>query len=74
MRQTHSPLHLEGFFRGRNTFLQQSLSRIKAAIDRRRLYHTTFEQLSILPDRDLADLKIPRSQIKQFARETAYGR
>jgi hypothetical protein len=74
MRQTHSIQQLGGFSRGASTVFHQGLRWIEAAIARRRLYHTTIEQLSTLPDRDLGELRIPRSQIKHFAWETAYGR
>ena len=53
----------EGFF-----------AKLKAAIARRRLYLQTMEELSALSDRELSDLAISRSQLRQVAYEAAYGK
>ncbi len=46
-------------------------ARIKAAIARNRVYRQTQRELSLLTDRDLADLGISRSAITQIARDAA---
>ena len=55
--------------------------RVSARIDalrdglrRRRLYNRTYNELSALSNRDLADLGISRSSIRSIAREAAYAR
>ncbi len=40
---------------------------------KRAVYRTTQNELSVLSDRDLADLGIARSMIKGIAYEAAYG-
>ena len=44
-----------------------------AASAQRKVYNTTLRELSVLTDRELADLGIARSQIKGIAMEAAYG-
>lgn len=44
------------------------------AMQRRRVYLQTLNELNGLSDRDLADLGISRSQLATVAREAAYGR
>ncbi|WP_347536862.1 DUF1127 domain-containing protein [Roseovarius sp. CAU 1744] len=39
---------------------------------RRKVYRRTYRELSVLPDRSLRDLGIPRSSIKSLAMEAAY--
>ncbi|PHP26706.1 DUF1127 domain-containing protein [Limimaricola cinnabarinus] len=46
-------------------------ARLKAAIARNRVYRQTQRELSLLTDRDLADLGISRSAITQIARDAA---
>jgi uncharacterized protein YjiS (DUF1127 family) len=46
---------------------------VKAAFERRRLYSQTLYELNGLNDRELADLGIHRSMIRDIAREAAYG-
>lgn len=43
-------------------------------LGQRRVYATTLSELQQLNDRDLADLGIHRAQIRDIAREAAYGR
>jgi len=45
-----------------------------AAIKARRVYQRTFDELNSLSDRELADLGIARSNLRNIALEAAYGR
>ncbi|SDF19973.1 DUF1127 domain-containing protein [Limimaricola pyoseonensis] len=45
--------------------------RFRAALERNRVYRQTQRELSLLSDRDLADLGLHRSQINQIAAEAA---
>jgi uncharacterized protein YjiS (DUF1127 family) len=47
---------------------------LSAAIQRRRVYTQTIDELRSLSDRDLNDLGIHRSLIASVAREAAYGK
>ena len=47
---------------------------VKLALHRRRLFNRTVRELSALSDRELADLGIHASMIKQIAAEAAYGK
>lgn len=38
-----------------------------------KVYRTTYAELSALPDRELADLGLRRSELRRVAREAAYG-
>lgn len=53
--------------------LVATLTVLRAAIQRRRVYDQTRRELKALSDRDLADLGIHRSMIRTVAREAAYG-
>ncbi|MCP1170511.1 DUF1127 domain-containing protein [Limimaricola litoreus] len=46
-------------------------ARLKAAFARNRVYRQTQRELSLLTERDLADLGIARSAIRQIARDAA---
>ncbi|GHE02762.1 hypothetical protein U879_18155 [Defluviimonas sp. 20V17] len=46
-------------------------SQLRAALERRRIYRTTLNELSALSDRDLADLGLHRSMIRRIALEAA---
>ncbi|NOE32164.1 DUF1127 domain-containing protein [Ruegeria sp. HKCCD7318] len=46
---------------------------MRKAQSKRRIYRATYYELSVLSDRDLTDLGIPRSNIKKLALEAAYG-
>jgi uncharacterized protein YjiS (DUF1127 family) len=45
-----------------------------AAMQRRRVYMQTLNELRSLSERDLADLGIARSMISEIARDAAYGK
>jgi uncharacterized protein YjiS (DUF1127 family) len=47
---------------------------VKFALNRRRLFNRTVRELNALSDRELADLGIHGSMIKQIATEAAYGK
>jgi uncharacterized protein YjiS (DUF1127 family) len=47
------------------------LERVRQARKAREIYRTTYEELSALSDRDLADLGIARASISSVAREAA---
>lgn len=49
------------------------VARIAKMIADYRLYYATVEELRQLSDRDLADLGLHRSSIKDIARESVYG-
>lgn len=55
------------------TLFHQKLEQARDARARRRVYRNTYQELSMLTDRDLADLGIPRSSIRKLALEEAYG-
>lgn len=55
------------------TFFHQKWEQMRDALTNRRVYRTTYHELSMPTDRDLADLGIPRSSIKKLALEAAYG-
>jgi uncharacterized protein YjiS (DUF1127 family) len=45
-----------------------------AALQRRRVYNQTLNELRALSNRELADLGIARAMIASIAREAAYGK
>ena len=45
---------------------------VKEAVEQRRIYVQTVQELSSLTDRDLADLGLIRAMISDVAREAAY--
>ena len=47
---------------------------VKLALHRRRLFNQTVRELNALSNRELADLGIHASMIKQIATEAAYGK
>lgn len=49
-------------------------SQISDAMKARRIYRATLAELSVLSDRELADLGITRASIGAIALEAAYGR
>lgn len=55
------------------TIIHQKRDKLRSANARRKIYCTTYYELSVLSDRDLADLGIPRSSIRRLALEAAYG-
>lgn len=54
--------------------LGEMKSHLTAAIKARRVYQRTFDELNSLSDRELADLGIARSNLRNIALEAAYGR
>lgn len=54
--------------------LANPLASLRVALQRRRVYDQTLRELSVLSDRDLADLGLHRSLISAVAREAAYGK
>jgi uncharacterized protein YjiS (DUF1127 family) len=53
--------------------LRTAFDDAKTAIAQRRVYNTTFGELAVLSNRELADLGICRCDIKRIALEAAYG-
>lgn len=47
---------------------------VRLAMHRRRLFNQTVRELSALSDRELADLGIHGSMIKDIAKQAAYGK
>jgi uncharacterized protein YjiS (DUF1127 family) len=47
---------------------------VKLALNRRRLFNQTVRELNALSDRELADLGIHASMIKDIAKQAAYGK
>ncbi len=66
------PAHT-GELLGAMSLIRRKRDEFKTAMERRKVYRATLHELSILTDRDLADLGIARSNIKQLAWESAYG-
>lgn len=54
--------------------LSATFSVLRTAMQRRRVYAQTVNELKALSDRDLSDLGIHRSMIRVIAREAAYGK
>ena len=50
------------------------LAKWNEARERRAVYLKTLEELSSMTDRDLADINLSRVQIRDVAREAAYGK
>ena len=73
MATTRSRNWLEDALDAGRTFFHQKLDQIRDALARRRVYRETYLEFSMLSDRNLADLGIPRSNIRYLALEAAYG-
>ncbi len=73
MAITRSNSALDVVFEAGRTFFHQKLNTMRKARAKRRVYRATYYELSMLSDRDLIDLGIPRSRIKRLAKEAAYG-
>ena len=73
MAITRSRNGLEVLLDAGRTVFRQGRDRIQDALARRKVYRATYYELSMLTDRDLADLGIPRSDIRRLALEAAYG-
>jgi uncharacterized protein YjiS (DUF1127 family) len=54
-------------------FFHQTRDNLRAELAKREVYRKTHHELSMLTDRDLADLGIARSNIKAIALEAANG-
>jgi uncharacterized protein YjiS (DUF1127 family) len=53
--------------------LRTALANLGAWRERRAIFNNTVAELNALTDRDLADLGIPRTDIRRIARDAAYG-
>lgn len=53
--------------------LSAFVASVKLSLQRRATYQQTLTELQALTDRDLADLGLNRSLIRNVAREAAYG-
>lgn len=73
MAITRSKSGLDVVFDAGRTFFHQKLDDMRKAQDKRKIYRTTYHELSMLSDRELRDLGIPRSNIKRMAMEAALG-
>lgn len=51
-----------------------AVATVKAGAKRREVYRRTWRELDGLSERDLADLGIHRTQIREVAYEAAYGK
>lgn len=56
---------------GLTKFLAESFDRVKEAYDRRQTYLATRRELTLLTDRELADIGVSRANIDTIAREAA---
>ena len=73
MAITRSSSWLDAVLDANRSFFHQKRERIRDALARRKVYRATYRELSMLTDRDLADLGIPRSSIRRLALEAAHG-
>ena len=73
MAITRSNSALDVVFEAGRTFFHQKLDHMRKANAKRRVFRTTYHELSVLSDRDLGDLGISRIDIKRLAQEAAYG-
>ncbi|AEI95896.1 DUF1127 domain-containing protein [Roseobacter litoralis] len=73
MAITRSNSGLDAVFDAGRTFFNQKMDHMRRAQAKRRVYRATYHEFSVLTDRDLKDLGIPRSNIKRLAMEAAYG-
>lgn len=72
MAITRSDSELDVVLDAVRTFFHHSRNKIENALAKRKIYRSTYCELSALTDRDLRDLGIPRSNIKKLALEAAY--
>lgn len=73
MAITRSNVGLDVVLDAGRTFFQHKRNQMREAWAKRKVYHTTLHELSMLTERDLRDLGIARSNIKNLAMEAAYG-
>ncbi|MEP3847916.1 MAG: DUF1127 domain-containing protein [Paracoccaceae bacterium] len=53
------------------SFFHQKRDQLRRSLAHRKVFRKTYYELSMLSDRDLADLGIPRSNIRRLAQEAA---
>ena len=58
---------------GFSTGIADFVAHIRETMARRRVYRQTVAELSLLTDRELADLQVSRSSIHSVARQAAYA-
>ena len=73
MAITRSRNGLEVLLDAGRTLFHQGRDRVKDSLARSKVYRASYYELSMLTDRDLSDLGIPRSDIRRLALEAAYG-
>lgn len=73
MAITRSSSWLDAVLDASRTIIHQKREGIRDALAKRKVYRATYHELSMLTDRDLADLGIPRGHIRRLAQEAAYG-
>jgi len=72
MAITRSSSGLDVVLDAARTYFQQKLDQMQKARAKRKVYLATYHELSMLTNRDLRDLGIPRSNIRRLALEAAY--
>lgn len=72
MAITRSNSRLDVILDAGRTIFHQKQDQMRQARAKRKVFRATFFELSVLSDRDLKDLGIPRSHIKKLAMEAAY--
>ena len=72
MAMTRSNSGLDVVLDAGRTIFEQKRDQIRRALAKRKIYRATLYELSVLSDRDLNDLAIPRSSIKRLAMEAAH--
>lgn len=73
MAITRSSSWLDAVLDVSRSIIHQKWDRVLDAQAKRKVYRDTYHELSMLTDRDLADLGIPRNGIRRLALESAYG-
>jgi len=71
MAITRSTSWLDVVLDAGRTIFHQKCDQMQKTVARRRVYRSTYHELSVLSDRSLRDLGIPRSSIKGLAKEAA---
>ncbi|SLN74169.1 hypothetical protein ROA7450_04203 [Roseovarius albus] len=73
MAITRSNCGLDVVFDAGCTFFNQKLGHLRRVQAKHRVYLATYYELSVLSNRELRDLNIPRCNIKRLALEAAYA-
>lgn len=73
MAITRSSSRLDAVLDVSRSIIHQNWDRFRDAQAKRKVYRDTYHELSMLTDRDLADLGFHRSSIRNLALEAAYG-